>query len=348
MRTLGLLLLAALVVATCATTQPGAPTIVPEAPAPTPIANQPVGDGWALSPLEPVDGFAEAARARCLADMAADPALPLVVQDQRRDDLAALLFADGTEEVEIVVERLPDGSFACGGGGGGDAGQIDGLDLGITSWTNVGDDAMDAWLVTGYVTDRATDVRITLQDGREIAASVGTGRFVAMWQGPDTMMSLRALDAGGGEVARVDDEFGLGGDGPEESLLVTVQMIPTYDPSKRTMTFQFRASDRGIAPGLGTGWVLKREPAAAYWEYLGPAGSGEGFAETPEATLTVPCEDLRFGDPGEERSASVFLDYRAGQVERHQGLSSESMTAMGSWMRDLPACPAAEDASDVP
>jgi hypothetical protein len=39
-----------------------------------------------------------------------------------------------------------------------------------------------------------------------------------------------------------------------------------------------------------------REPAAAYWEYLGPSGSGEVFAETTEATMTVPCEDLRFGD----------------------------------------------------
>jgi hypothetical protein len=44
----------------------------------------------------------------------------------------------------------------------------------------------------------------------------------------------------------------------------------------------------------------------------------------------------------------VILDDRAGEVERHQGLSSESMTAMGSWMSDLPACPAADDAGNAP
>jgi hypothetical protein len=52
-------------------------------------------------------------------------------------------------------------------------------------------------------------------DGRVVQASVGHGRFVAIYRGPERLALLVALDGTGREIAREDNPFALGG-GPDE------------------------------------------------------------------------------------------------------------------------------------
>ena len=140
--------------------------------------------------------------------------MPLLVEDQRRPDLAALYFEDSTDYDLDLIRRARDGTFVCEGGGGGSLPFIRGVALTISDWTNVGDDKAAAWLVAGYVDKRAAIVGIRQLDGREMRASIGSGRFVAFWRGPQQIALLVAFDATGREIARVDDALELGGGPP--------------------------------------------------------------------------------------------------------------------------------------
>ena len=83
------------------------------APSAAPSAPQVGEGGLSLAPLPPDPAFVPAVRATCLAEMVADPAIPLIVHDQRRADLAALYFEGPDEYLVVLVERRADGTFAC-------------------------------------------------------------------------------------------------------------------------------------------------------------------------------------------------------------------------------------------
>ena len=165
-------------------------------------------------PLAPDPAFEAAARNQCLADFGADASIPLIIQDRRRDDLAALYFESPAEVVELLVRRNGDGTFRCESGGGGSPPFVRGVALAVTSWTNIGDETSDAWLISGHVDPRATRVVLRLADGLAIEASVGPGRFVAWWETPRELVLVAALDGTGREIARVDDPLELGGGFP--------------------------------------------------------------------------------------------------------------------------------------
>lgn len=179
------------------------------------MTSQPQGsalgtDGWSAIPMAPDPAFEAAARASCLAELGVDPALPLLVQDRRRSDMTALHFEGPDEAVDQMVRRLEDGTFICEGGGGGTSPHVSGVALTVTSWTEIGDQATEAWLISGHVSPAAVTVRIWRADGIQIQASVGAGRFLAWWKGGQRLALVAAFDATGQEVARIDNAFELG------------------------------------------------------------------------------------------------------------------------------------------
>lgn len=170
-----------------------------------------VGEGGlSFAPLPPDPAFATAARASCLVEMGVDPAIPLVVHDQRRPDLAALRFEGPGEYLVQIVERRGE-EYVCTDGGGGTLPIISGVALAITDWQLIGDGNSEGWLISGHVDSSATEVRIRRAGGTELRASVANGRFVAFWIGPQQIAEMAAFDAAGREIARVDDPIELGG-----------------------------------------------------------------------------------------------------------------------------------------
>ena len=150
----------------------------------------------------------------CLPQMVADPSIPLVVHDQRRGDMAAFRFEGNAEYLVQIVERRGGNAYVCADGGGGSLADVSGVNLSITDVQLIGEEGSEGWLISGYVLPNATEVRIRRKDGVELTASVGSGRFVAFWFGPQEIASMAAFDGAGREIARTDDPVDLGGGMP--------------------------------------------------------------------------------------------------------------------------------------
>ncbi len=195
-------------------TSPIAGNLPSPEPSISPAVSEPRKDHWSRVPLRPDVAFENAAREKCLPDLNIDPRIPLVLHDQRTVNLAALLFEGGSDVAIQVVQRRDDGALGCEGGGGGSRPSVVEHRLAITNWIDVTTEAREAALISGYVEPAVSRVWVELLDGSHVQATVGEGRFLALWKGRPGLAMVAAFDSAGQEVARIDDPFLLNGPSP--------------------------------------------------------------------------------------------------------------------------------------
>lgn len=168
----------------------------------TPIAEPSDATAAANTPLVPDARFERAAREICFEAVGVlDRQLPLVLQDRRRDDMAYLIFGDGTVAVECMLQIGRDGAFHDQGvvastPATGEA------QIAITRVSNL---EPDGRLLTGLVKAPISSLWITRTGGDRVSASVRDGQFAAWWLtgGPPT--AIFGTDSKGVEVKRITD-----------------------------------------------------------------------------------------------------------------------------------------------
>ena len=157
---------------------------------------------WSSTPLSPDPALASKAldkQSSCANQQDPGP-ITILLQDRRTPMSAAFLYSTPTMFGGCTVSS---GSGMTGGGAGprltstGDLVHVD--------WNSRG--GLGAGMIRelgGRVVDAASEVHITLSDGRTVFASVGNGYWLAWW--PDTTFAthVTAIDATGDLVAETD------------------------------------------------------------------------------------------------------------------------------------------------
>jgi hypothetical protein len=152
-------------------------------------------------PMPPDPRFAETARSVCFGhgDFREAPDVHLVVQDQRTDREALLVFAQGNEAISCLVGRSPSGGLEVLTEAS-DTAFVEGVDLAVTSWT-----AHDrGGILVGRFRLPVASIRIRLRDGRLVEASMGNGYFAAWWDAGTEPIFVSGYDASGNRIATDD------------------------------------------------------------------------------------------------------------------------------------------------
>lgn len=152
---------------------------------------------WTADPTGADPAFLDTAREQCLGfEPSADGGL--VLQDQRGPDGAAFLFR-GTGEATCLVLRAPGGALEATAATWSSA---PGLPTGPIDVRVFTQGAVSA--ATGWVDPRAGTVELETADGVALRATIGGGRFVAWWPGPDEPAVIRAMRPDGSVLHVLD------------------------------------------------------------------------------------------------------------------------------------------------
>ena len=166
-----------------------------------PIAPPVDASGTALQPLPPDPAFEEAGRRVCLVGGELGnhvQLMPLALQDQRRDDMAYLVYADGGVVVECLLERrgLEYQMHAGSSGPVPEPAQA----LAVDGTATIRE---DGFIVTGAAPAPVAAVVVQRDDGVQVQAKVAAGRFVAWWTTGGQATTVIGYAADGREVTRV-------------------------------------------------------------------------------------------------------------------------------------------------
>lgn len=122
---------------------------------------------------------------------------------EHRGSSSAVLIAGSTGSEAICVNPATSANGSSGGYAGTQAGIVaaDPMVGSLKVDGGTGGPAVGLTTVFGRVTDRATTVKVTAEDGRVVTASVGHGYFLAWWPSGSPAGTVRALDDAGHVIA---------------------------------------------------------------------------------------------------------------------------------------------------
>ncbi len=152
---------------------------------------------WTPRPTEPDSRVADLARDTCTRDVPRDapPSDARTLQDQRGPAGAAFLWLWPTGQFYCLVVEGPTGLEVAGRAFGTPATTV-GLGVDVALEGPPGQ-------ITGTTPEGTIDVEIRLDDGSQVIATVGAGRFLAWWPTPQRPAVVVAFDGLGLELGRI-------------------------------------------------------------------------------------------------------------------------------------------------
>lgn len=159
---------------------------------------------WSRTPLAPDPQMAKLAleQSSCRGGLDAAVPLTIVLQDRRTSSTAAFFLTAPGHFGSCLI--------SAGGAGGGSSTNVIPALRGVITVDEQGSGtagAVTSVTLGGLVTPDVAAVRIDLDDGQQVQASVGNGYWLAWWPGVAAGVRVAALD-GAGVIVGVLDRMG--------------------------------------------------------------------------------------------------------------------------------------------